>query len=97
MTLLVDGSFEHAVRRLLECPDEAVTSCDIEGGGEVQIGDCTWDTEPMQIVLRAYVPGIDGDYVVRANPDLRKYRGKTWKRTFDSLPELWEALHPEEE
>lgn len=85
--IVSSGSFEEACRTLFEdLPPQAVIDVEIEGGGEVQIGDHTWETEPTLIVISAFIPGVD------RRPDLRQHRGKTWRRTFDTLPELWEAL-----
>lgn len=91
--MLVDGSFEEACRSLFpDLPREAVVSCEIEGGGQVQIGDMTWDTVDTEIVITAYIPGGSSDSFLRRHPDLRQHRGKVWERRFDTLPELWTAL-----
>ena len=79
-----DGSFAKALRTLFEdVPDEAIIGVGIEGGGEIQIGDMTWDTDPTEIVISAYMP---------PGRPLRYSK----ERRFDTLPELWAALHPEE-
>lgn len=91
MTLVESGPFEAACRRMLDAPPEALITAEFNGPTEVQIGDYTWDTEPGEIVIEAWIPGIDS----RSRDHLRQYRGKVWKRTFRTLPDLWEALHDE--
>ena len=91
-----DSAFAKALRTLFkddDIPDEAIVDVDMEGGGQYQIGDMTWDTEEIVIDVTAYVPGSG----------TKKHRNTlsprwlyTQHRRFYSLPELWAALHPEE-
>ena len=50
------SAFEDAVRKLFKAPPDAVVYAEITGGGEVQIGDCTWDTEPTEIEVSVTTP-----------------------------------------
>lgn len=90
-------SFDDAVRRLLGAPDFALVRCEISGGGEVQIGEMTWETEPTEIEVEAYVP----EHMWRrktfkeAHPEFDSRKKTAWTRTFNTLPELWAALHEE--
>lgn len=94
---IVTGSFERALRGLFEdIPDEAIISVEIKGGGETQIGDMTWDTDPIEIEVDAYVPGNDAQLEALDLPPGWRHRWQHNTRRFDSLPELWAALHPEE-
>lgn len=72
-------SFDDKVRKMLGAPPESRVDSEVRGGGEVQIGDMTWDYEEQQIVVIATIPHQVGQ------------RWK-WERSFDSLPDLWQAL-----
>jgi hypothetical protein len=75
------SEFDDAVRRMLGAPDDAFVTSEVRGGGSVQIGDLTWDTEDEEITVEARIPGVG-----RAH----------WERKFNSLPELWAALTEEQ-
>lgn len=72
-------TFENAIRRLFGVDETWEAGCDESGGGEVQIGDYTWDTEPLEFTL----------WVRR----WESKRYVTKQQTFSSLPEVWEALN----
>lgn len=75
--------FDAAIRAHFGVGEEYVVGVSTEGGGEVQIGDMTWDTVPLTFVMTAYVPGGGK-------------KSKSYSETFDSLPEVWDALIPKE-
>jgi hypothetical protein len=76
-------TLDDAIRKMAGVPDDSLVFVEITGGGEVQIGDCTWDSEPTQI-----------EVMVWANDGTRGQVSKAlYSRTFNTLPELWEALH----
>lgn len=73
-------NYEDAVRKMFGVDETYTVSDDIEGGGDYQIGDYTWDTEPTKIV-------------VRVSKNLGPGKGYDTKtQEFDTLPEVWAAL-----
>lgn len=78
------SEFDAAVRRYFGVSDKAFVWSEVRGGGMVQIGDMTWDTEDEEVIIG-----------VRHEPGT----GPTREKTFGSLPELWSALaaalHPD--
>lgn len=69
-------TFERAVRLFFNAPDDWIVFEDTEGGHEVQIGDMTWDTEPLTFIISV------------TSPD----RQETKREIFNSLPDLIGAL-----
>jgi len=72
------SGFENEVRKALNAPADAYVSVEFSGGQEVQIGDCTWDSEPYAIEISA-------SWWIQ-----RKFFSEI--RRFDTLPEVWEWL-----
>jgi hypothetical protein len=71
------SEFDAAVRRYFEVGDQAFVWSEVRGGGQVQIGDMTWDTEDEEVTIGVrHAPGT----------------GPMKQQTFGSLPELWSAL-----
>lgn len=79
------GSFEKAFIKRYDLPEDSIITIEIRGGGEVQIGDMTWDTEEASIEVTA---SAVQDYA---------WPTTVFKKDYDSLPDIWDDLIPKED
>ena len=78
-------SFEDAVRRRLNLQGEYQISIEPSGGGEVQIGDYTWDSDPYEFALD--VRPVITQTIKRKNPSLFHEGYGAWERGETAEPQ----------
>lgn len=90
------GVFEDAVRKRwglsIEDRDDWKIDVEVFGGGQVQIGDYTWDSVPYEFEVTATQMTIQWRSPWKnrpAFPQLTPVTGKHKTKTFNSLPEIW--------